>query len=316
MGNLFFKILKFLLPLLICSMVLYFLLSNKCINGSYLAELYKFKSGLLEKHKQSKKIILIGGSNAKFCYYSPILKKNFPEYEVVNAGLQGNVGLLHSLNYIKPFLTKDDIIILSPEYGMFQTETGLYGNYELVQLMSVYNGVLKGALTDFNQMKSFLAQSLFHYRAFLEIMLIKHVFASEAEVLRVVKEFHNNYGDIINAEGERTFFSYNIAIDTTFNIHAINYLNAYNVYCQSKQVQLFINFPSVAQQSLTKQVEDGLVLDYFKRNFPDIQTLNLPSDGIADKSHFYDSPYHLRTSWQKKNTEFLSKNLKLFIGQQ
>ena len=309
MNNLILKILKFISIPILLSLILYILLSNKNINGSYLAELYKFKTNILEQQKDKQKIIIIGGSNAKFCYYSPILKKHFPEYEIVNAGLQGNVGLLHSLNYLKPYLNKGDIIILSPEYGMLQTETGLFGNYELVQLMSVYDGVLKGIFTDYKQLRSFLAQSFFHYRAFGEILLIKHVLASKEEIDRVIKEFHNEYGDIINADGERAYFSYDIQIDTNFTKDAIDYLNNFNEYCIENNVKLTINFPATARQSVIKQVDDSLFIQSFNNHFKNIPTLNVPSAAITDKSHFYDSPYHLKTSWQYQHTKELCKDL-------
>jgi len=310
MNKFILKTIKFLSIPLLASVLLYLMLSNKIINGSYLAALYKFKQPLLQQHQQQKKIIIIGGSNGKFCYYSPIIKKHFPEYEVINASLQGNVGLMHSLNYIKPYLNKDDIVILSPEYAMLQTESGLYGNYQSIHLMSVYNGVFYQNFKDLNYLQSFLSQSFMHYKALLEILAIRIVIGNKQQKALFIEKHHNEYGDIIHAKGKINYVSFPIQIDTNFNQYAIEFLNNYQKYCTDNKINFFVNFPAVAKQALTIQLDDSLFLQSFKNNFKHVMCLNFPSDAVSDKSHFFDSPYHLREKEQHEHTEKLCAHLK------
>lgn len=313
MNNFILKILKFISVPILLYILLYLLLSLKKVNGSYLATLYNFKLEKLEKYKEQKKIIIIGGSNGKFCYYSPILKKYFPEYEIINASLQGNVGLMHSLDYIKPYLRKDDIVILSPEYAMLQTESGLYGNYQSVHLLSVYNGIMKKNISDFNHLKSFVSQTIMHVRAFLEIFVIQYIMKKEGGTDKFIKKHHNEFGDIVHAKGKIHYVSFPIAIDTNFTENAIDFLNEYNNYCKVKQTKLFINFPAVAKQSITTQIDDSLFIQFYNRHLIAIPHLNKPSEVIADKSHFFDSPYHLRENEQHEHTKKLCEKLKMYL---
>lgn len=309
MKKVIYKLVFFISVPIFLTLILYILLSSSTINGSYLAKLYQIKKSRLEYFQHQKKIIIIGGSNGKFCYYSPIIKKYFPDYEVVNASLQGNVGLMHSLSYIKPYLNKNDILILSPEYAMLQTESGLYGNYQSVHLMSVYNGIWKQNCSDYHHLKSFLAQSFMHYRALLEIFVIKYFMSKNGGVENFIKKHHNEYGDIIHAKGKIHYVSFPIQIDTHFNQQAVCFLNKYQKYCTENNINLFINFPAVAKQSLVRQLPDSIFLTNFKRNFEKIKYLNFPSDAVKDKIHFFDSPYHLREKEQHEHTLELCTNL-------
>lgn len=81
--------------------------------NSYLASILD-KEELLKK-STSPKIILVGGSNVAFGLDSRLIseKTGLP---VVNAGIQGGLGIHFIMNSIKDNVEPGDILILSPEY--------------------------------------------------------------------------------------------------------------------------------------------------------------------------------------------------------
>jgi hypothetical protein len=53
---------------------------------------------------------------------------------VINTGIDAGFGLAYMINDVKPFIKKNDLIVLIPEYQNFYTEL-FYGEIELVQLV-------------------------------------------------------------------------------------------------------------------------------------------------------------------------------------
>ena len=78
-----------------------------------------------------KKIVLFGGSNVAFGFNSNLIKKEFPEYEVINTGTHASIGMRYPLKEIKEKLNKGDILIISPEYAQF---SGGYGGTPLLEI--------------------------------------------------------------------------------------------------------------------------------------------------------------------------------------
>lgn len=280
------------------------------ISKNYFGELYNLKKSLLSKHKEDKKIVIIGGSNGKFSYNSKQIQDS-TGYKVVNAAIQGNCGLAFYIDFVRPYLKKEDILILSPEYDLLLKENGLYGNYQYIQLAGYENGFYKKLFSNLNSMAAFCKQSFFHFKALLEVVFVRIKFPKGA-IDYVIKKQHNAYGDIDSLDNSITFNfkNYSIIIDTFFYTPTIPVLNDFARYCKNNNIQFCINFPSAASQNIIRKVSDKELLDYISKTFPEIILLNTPSSSIYDKSWFYDSPYHLRGNSRIIHTTTLIDNLK------
>lgn len=98
-----------------------------------------FLAGAIEKHKllqmtPSPRLILVGGSNVAFGFDSDYLSSEL-KLPVINMGLHGGLGLRYALNEVAPYIRKNDLIVVAPEYPQFEDPNG---DLTLLQLISVY----------------------------------------------------------------------------------------------------------------------------------------------------------------------------------
>lgn len=114
-------ILAFGAIILIISGLVYFLCPQN--SDSYLYE-YKDKCKLM-RTIPSPRIIFVGGSNVAFGLNSPRIADSL-SISVINNGLHAGLGLEFMLDGILPYVRKDDVVILAPEYTHFYG-TSAYG---------------------------------------------------------------------------------------------------------------------------------------------------------------------------------------------
>lgn len=107
-----------------------------CIKNPYVEEdllwALPYKHTLL-KNTQSPKIVFVGGSNLSFGLDSRRISEAF-EMPVVNMGIHGGIGLRYMMNDVLPYVKKDDVVVLVPEYKQFYTSL-YYGNNALVSIL-------------------------------------------------------------------------------------------------------------------------------------------------------------------------------------
>ena len=72
------------------------------------------KVNLLEKNKNNRKIILIGGSNVAFGFNSKILEEEFPKYKVINFGLYAALGTKLMIDLSKEYINQGDLVFVIP----------------------------------------------------------------------------------------------------------------------------------------------------------------------------------------------------------
>lgn len=127
----FFKTL-ILIPIIAILLVGIFLISTMYIiplnkNLYSLAHIDKMKM-LQNNHK---KIVLFGGSNVAFGFDTNLLKKEFIDYDIINAGTHASIGIRYPLKEIEFYLKLGDILIIFPEYEQFR---GGYGGTPLLEI--------------------------------------------------------------------------------------------------------------------------------------------------------------------------------------
>jgi hypothetical protein len=81
----------------------------------------------------SPKIVFVGGSNLSFGLDSSRIVEEL-RMPVVDTGINGGIGLRYMMNDVLPYVKKNDIVVLVPEYSNFYTPV-YYGNIELVSIL-------------------------------------------------------------------------------------------------------------------------------------------------------------------------------------
>src|SRR5215212_3189169 len=76
----------------------------------------------LIRNTASPKIVLVGGSNLAFGIDSKMMQDSLG-LSVVNMGLYAKLGLKYMLAQVRPYIKRNDVVIVVPEYDQF------YGEY-------------------------------------------------------------------------------------------------------------------------------------------------------------------------------------------
>lgn len=264
------------------------------------------KVNLLEKHKNDKKIILIGGSNVAFGFDSKLIEEEFPEYKVINFGLYAALGTKLMVDLSKNYINENDMVFVIPEISS--------------QSMSLY----------FNPMNTLKAieekKEIFSY---LEEENKKQVFYSYFDFIfergkyseKIVssgvyqRKNFNSYGDIYYTEKDgdnQLLRSMNrmgnlhhdpsMLIDFSFEIDFkfIEYLNDFYEFVCSKNANVYYAFCPVNDLATTKQdeeLEKECVDFYWKiKKTLKMDVIGNPLEYLMDSHYFYDSNFHLNDS--------------------
>lgn len=129
---------KFVARLVIFGVVLFGLLAGMCFllpgtraRASMLAQQRVNEKRLAET--PGRRIILVGGSGLSQGLVSSMIETNF-NMRVVNTGLHAGLGLIYQMRSVQRYLHAGDVVVLVPEYSMFDSSTR-YGDMELLSVL-------------------------------------------------------------------------------------------------------------------------------------------------------------------------------------
>lgn len=88
------------------------------------------------------RIVIVGGSNCGFGFESGLLKEHF-QMAVVNTGTHADIGLRLQIKLYEPFLQAGDVVLLCPEYNLFDKKN-FYGTGSTAQWSILYNNYPEG----------------------------------------------------------------------------------------------------------------------------------------------------------------------------
>lgn len=289
--------------------VVLLLILNSSFNYNYTKYLYQKKEAYLRKHKDHKKLVIIGGSNAKFNYNSAIMDSILQgEYQIVNSAVMGNIGFVNHAELIAPYLQEGDVVLLSPEYDIFQTKQGLYGNYQALQIAPVKKDYYKNIFSDVDRCASFLQQSFMHWKFLLEILMMRKTLTLEM-INYVINEFHTENGEIGKYPEEVAYSDYLITISNKLEPQSVKVINEFNDWCNSNGVKMIINLPAVRYSSVSNHFDsDSSYISMLKKYFPKIAITGGPIQNTYEDDMFIDSPYHLNEIGKNNYTFNQMKN--------
>lgn len=91
------------------------------------------KEKRLEELANQPRLIIIGGSNARFGFDSGILKDTL-HIEPVNMGIHIGLGMNYMFEEVSDYLQKGDVLLVSAEYDHFLDEDAYYGDEGLTDM--------------------------------------------------------------------------------------------------------------------------------------------------------------------------------------
>lgn len=271
-------------PLLIVIMLFYFhttlpLMSDFDYDGGL-----RIKHQLLEKNRDKKKIIFIGGSNLSMGINSNKIKSSFPDYQIINYGHRFQYGLNFYLSEIKPYINRNDIVVIVPEYQLILND--YFGNQQLgkVRIEKLNYSKFKINLSP----RDVLSYTYDRYSFFTKLK--EGAFPDEKSGNRVTA--FNQFGDNTAHWFWRNKSHSNYREPVEIKLIEIQYLKTFVETFAKKGIQ-FILIPPIYEKTSFKLCEnliDANVNFYKKAGL----SFAYPTDKmVLDSKYFYDSPYHL-----------------------
>lgn len=280
---------------------------------SYLAGVFE-KRDLLETTPSSK-IILVGGSNVAFGFNSRIISEG-TGLPVVNAGLQGGLGLRFTINEVKPYINPGDIVLISPEYeNLFMC---LNGGEVLSQMMIVDPASL-GNISAFCEAWWLLRVFPSVHTSAIKNMIELQRYPS-CPYCRSVMDIYSraafdpSTGDILTntpaskPETDLQFrFGYNMT--NRWFKDSIKVLNKFNEFVLEKNASLVFLYPNTSMIADGNTIDRLNDLDEILRNNLDFLVLNTPAEADFAYEYMFDSKYHLNSLGSALRSEMLVKEL-------
>lgn len=307
MRKLLVKLILISLPIILALYYFTFLLPPSASQKKFLLYALPQKNLILDT-TSSQRLIFVGGSNLSFGLDSKKIKDSL-KLNPINTGLHAGLGLKFMLKNVEPYIQKNDIVILCPEYEHF------FGNYRNgnIELLTTVIDVLPESTTelDFEQIIT-LVPLLPKYA---QMKISEHLFPSPPtdKIGIYDKESFNEYGDAIVhwTLPCKKVYPYE-QIDGSFNYETIELLENFCRFTKSKKASTFILFPCIQESgyqkfiSKIKEIEEQIG----KSN---LKTISKPERYIFKDEMMFNSQYHLNKKGVDVRTEKILEDLKKIV---
>ncbi len=265
----------------------------------------------------NEKIIFMGGSNLAFGLNSKEIQQN-TDKSVVNMGTHAGVGLHFMIEVIKPFLSKNDIIFISPEYEQFAMDI-FWGSQTLVNLVAInpnYYKILNSKQKITILKKIFEpVQSKFRYFIF-SILNLSNVNNKKNKEQIYTRKAFNEFGDVIShlsAPIHTITTEGKLQVDEKNIKYSIDFLNEFYLYCRNHKVKLYFIYPCLMEKSYNENVNEINKIVNNVNEKIHIPIIGKPEDFIFNEDFFFDTPYHLNAEGRIIRTKILLKAIQKYL---
>jgi hypothetical protein len=308
MKKLLIKILLLLL-IVVLSLTALFLLAPKDELSYYSAMEDKIKRF---EQIQSPKIILVGGSNLTFGIDSKRIESEF-DLPVVNMSLQAMLGLEFMLNQVEDRVKKGDIVLLSPEYALFNKSKSK-GSGEVI-----YRFIMNNKKSCFDFSPSLL---LYHIRAFGPSLFHQYIKVRTKSVNGVyTKTNFNEYGDMVgHLTLQHESFSHGVrnksndSISSDIDYAQIERINRFSKTMGKAGADTYIVWPVISYTgyNVNKKFNDNLVIILYSQLLP--VTLSDNNKYIFNDNLFFNTIDHLDNTGRNLRTDYVINDLHRVIS--
>jgi hypothetical protein len=284
------------------------LIPSKWITESLHYSVYDKHKLLDETTDKPSRIIFAGGSNMSFGVYSPAVEDSLG-ITTINTAIHAAYGLKYILDDLEPYVKKNDIIVLAPEYAQFQKDSFL-GAAALVQGLNVIPQNLK--LLDSRQWILFFKNLPRHALSKIRFYL-SSLFANNASIDAYHRLAFNSHGDVEGHWSYQTELSKSPdVLAGQYNPEVISYMKKFETSIEKRGAQLLIAFPAFNQSSFSynQKVIEQL---HHELQQSGMELLGTPERYSFPDNLYYDSAYHLNKVGQFKRTNLLIEDLKPYL---
>jgi hypothetical protein len=250
----------------------------------------------LLKTGKSPKIVFVGGSNLAFGMDSETISEYY-DMPVINMGLHAGIGLRFFLESLKPYMKKNDIIVIIPEYGHFYDIYLGLGSTMAEVLFSVYpHGFRYLTCKQFLMLLSeFPRYSIDNmYDAYIK----GHVFQKHEHKIYTRSGF-NCYGDMTKHWKEASYINY-LYKDRKVSLidsKMLKDLEKYILLYQSQGIEVVILPPAIVNtMAQIMRVEIQQVTESLAKNNNRAYQYFHPEKYSLPDSLGYDTRYHFLKS--------------------
>lgn len=241
----------------------------------------------LDTMKNEPKIIIIGGSGCGFGIDSRVISTHFGK-PVVNTGTHASIGLRLQMEMFKKYVSKDDIVVVIPEYEQFTKLFYLGGDATILRILYLYP---KGYSSCPLWQRIYISQYIPQYYEDARLSL-----PSEPDDSPYSVKSLNDFGDMTaydkRKEG-RAFESYGELKD--YNPLVKIYIQNFKKEIKSRGARFILLPPALSYSSYCNRIEFINNL-YYRYNQKGVKLFSdIPSACTLPDSLYYDTPYHLTT---------------------
>lgn len=270
-----------------------------------------FLAAVADKHALIRatpgpRIVVVGGSNAAFGVDSRCVAEHFGR-PTINMGLHAGLGLRYMLGEVKPYVTRGDVIVVSPEYAQFYGM--LDGEVTLPDMTAIYPRAFASY--------SSVGQALTVSRSFSDhvsgrVALLGARLKGQPAAIQDPVYFRrgfNRQGDLEShlgrpAQDISTLLLAAADADTSaFDERAIEELNRFQRFARERGATAVLVLPRIPDAHYRRQAG---VIDFAYRRLRAESGMPVTarlSSTVLPVSSFYDTPYHLTAEGRARNTE-------------
>ncbi len=280
----------------------------------------KYLFALVDKHRIIEKtpqprIIFAGDSSLAYGLDSGMIKKA-TGYNIVNMGLHGGLGLIYSMDEIRPYIRKNDIIIFAPDYTHY-AGNGI-GDNTLVEVTIVLPKMICYYSTE--NYKPFISNIPLTFQRRLRGLLnpTKEDFAHR-------RSNFNEYGDNTGHlnlppplfKGVESVAKYipgmaggqdiKRILPERLNDELARHMNDFAAYCAGRGAAVYLTFSPIMEWARArKEQEKSLrIIEGDLRKRIHMKVFGEAVDYIYPREYFFDNEFHLN----KKGRDIRTKRL-------
>ena len=276
-------------------------------------ETFGIKYERLIKTKGQKRVIIVAGSSALYGIDSDYMQSLFKDkVTVINFGTNANQSIIYYLEAIAPYLTKNDIVIFSPEqYGEFAYHTN--GNPEMPSV------TLQGTSTCYNLFENIDASK--YTNIFNAIGQYCNESARMPELTWEDYSYKvDKYGDLSTLTSEMNSPDFRFGANGYFRFNEsvipqkyISNLNRVIDTINKTDARIFFSYPPHNKNNVEKSSLNDSAYNSYNKWIA--KTVHCPlisdiRDYIHNAEYFANTDYHLNTVGRELHSKQLAQDIK------
>ena len=282
----------------------------------------RYIMALVDKHRLLKttpqpRIIFEGDSNLAFGLDSGMIKKE-TGYNIINMGLHGGLGLIYSMDELKPYLKQGDIVIFIPDSAHY-SGSGI-GDNTLVEVTILMPWLI--CYYSRENMMPFINNIPLTFQRRLRGLI-----SPSKELPTHRRSGFNEYGDNEGHIGVtppefkgKDFIAKYIPQAVKLNItrflpdrvndQLVMHLNTFSAYCAARGVKVYITFSPLMENDRPKQEATLRSLEKDMRDRIKMMIIGNATSYIYPQSYFFDNEFHLNGNGRAIRTRHLVETMK------